>query len=575
MKISTLSVTCRSKMPIRILQSVLITLIILSCIGKKTKEPSEAELKSLNLTQGDIALCGSENGQFGTVSFSLSCSEQVSVNFNLATALLHSFEYTEAEKVFAKVIDDDPECVMAYWGLAMCNFHPLWVPPSQGDLEKGSKIITLARSIIRDKSSRESDYLEAIATVYDQWDKLDYYTRVLKFEKASGKVFEKYPNDDEAAIFYALALRSAADPTDKSFYRQKKAGKILNTIFAKEPDHPGIAHYIIHTYDYPELAELALPAAKKYASIAAASAHAQHMPSHIFIRLGLWSESIQSNLNSISSAQCYVQNMGIEGHWDEELHGMDYLIYAYLQKANDDKAKEQLKYLKTINNVFPQNFKVAYAFAAIPARYALERKDWAAALQLELSPANFPWEKFPWEKANIHFGKLMGAVHSNKPAVAKNELEQLQSIYARLREAKRNYEANLILIQIKTSQGWIKFAEGEKAEALRLMKDAADMEDLTEKHSVTPGEVIPARELLGDMYLEMEEPAKALEAYETDLKTHPNRFNGIHGAGLAAEKLGNTKKAIFYYKQLLALTNSSNNIRPQLLAVESFMKKNN
>lgn len=547
-------------------------LAMLSCAGKKNQEQFEEAVKSLDLTRGDIALCGSENGQFGTVAFSLSCSEKVRPDFNLATALLHSFEYTEAEKVFAKVIDEDPECVMAYWGAAMCSFHPLWENPSQTDLQKGSRIIKVARTLIDDKSTRESDYLEAIATIYDRWEDLDHRTRILKFEKASEKVFLKYPEDSEAAIFYSLALRTAADPTDKSFAKQKKAGEILNMIFTKEPDHPGIAHYIIHTFDYPELAEMALPAARKYASIAAASAHAQHMPSHIFTRLGLWDEAIQSNVKSVSAAQCYAQNTGIKGHWDEELHGMDYLIYAFLQKADDDKAREQIEYLRTINDVFPQNFKVAYSFVAMPARYALERKDWAEAFQLELSPSNFPWEKFQWEKANANFARLLGAVHANKLADAKKELEQLHRIHEKLSGAKENYKANLVLIQIKISEGWIKLYEGRKTDALILMNAAADMEDLTEKHPVTPGEVIPARELLGDMYLEAGEPAKAFEAYQANLKRHPNRFNGLYGAGLAAEKSGNIKEAILYYNHLLAIAPDSN--RPELMLVKTFLRRN-
>jgi tetratricopeptide (TPR) repeat protein len=554
------------------IKTILIVSILLSCTGKKNQRQFESELKSLDLTRGDIALCGSENGQFGTVAFSLSCSEKIRPNFNLATALLHSFEYTEAEKIFAKVIDEDPKCVMAYWGAAMCNFHPLWEIPSQADLQKGSRIIALARSLIEDKSARESDYLEAIATIYDQWEKFDHRTRVLKFENACEKIFVKYPEDSEAAIFYSLALRTAAEPTDKTFSKQKKAGEILNAIFAKEPNHPGIAHYIIHTFDYPELAELALPAARKYASIAAASAHAQHMPSHIFTRLGLWDEAVQSNTKSVSAAQCYAQNMGMKGHWDEELHGMDYLIYAFLQEADDNKAKEQIDYLKTIKDVFPQNFKVAYSFAAMPARYVLERKDWTEAYQLELSPSNFPWEKFPWEKANVSFGRLLGAVHSNKLIIAKSELKQLQLIHAKLNESKENYKANQVLIQIEISEGWIKLYEGHKADALTLMHAAADMEDSTEKHPVTPGEVIPARELLGDMYLEMGEPAKAFEAYQANLKRHPNRFNGLYGAGLSAEKSGNIKEAIRYYNQLLA--NTPNGNRPELMLVKSFLRKN-
>ncbi len=549
---------------------IFIAIILLSCSGKK-QDQFETELKSLELTQGEITLCGSGADQFGSVDFSVSCSEKVSADFNLATALLHSFEYTEAEKVFAKIIHDDPKCIMAYWGTAMCNFHPLWDPPSEKDLEKGNRIISLSRSLVEDKTSKESNYLEAIATIYDDWDSLDYHTRVIKFEKASQLIFEKYPNDHEAAIFYALALRTSADPNDKSFANQKKAGQILNKLFESNPNHPGIAHYIIHNFDYPELADLALPAAKKYASIAAASAHAQHMPSHIFTRLGLWDESIQSNLNSISAAQCYAQNMNIKGHWDEELHGMDYLVYAYLQKADDAKALEQMEYLHTITEVFPVNFKVFYSFASIPTRYALERKDWAAAATLELSPTSFAWEKFPWEKSNINLARLLGAIHTNQLTVANHELKELQRNYEMLMAARENYKANLVNIQLKIGEGWIRFSEGKKTEAITLLIMAADMEDATEKHPVTPGEIIPARELLGDMYIALGESAKALEAYEANLTRHQNRFNGLYGAGLAAEQSRDFTRAATYYKKLLALTNSSESDRPELQLAKSFL----
>lgn len=550
---------------------ILLLLLMFSCGGKTDRVRFEPDLNSLDLLQGDIALCGPENGEFGTVAFSLSCSENVRADFNLATALLHSFEYTEAEKVFAKVINQDPTCVMGYWGAAMCNFHPLWEAPSEKDLRKGSRIIARARSLIRDTSTRESDYLEAIATIYDQWEEIDHRTRILKFENASAKIFKKYPEDSEAAIFYSLALRTAADPADKTFSKQRMAGEILNGIFLKEPDHPGIAHYIIHTFDYPELAELALPAARKYASIAAASAHAQHMPSHIFTRLGIWEEAIQSNMRSVSAAQCYAENVGMEGHWDEELHGMDYLLYALLQKGDDDNAKERIEYVRTIKDVFPESFKVAYAFAAMPARYTLERRDWAEALKLELSPSDFPWEKFPWEKANVSFARLLGAVHSGKLVVARSELKALQRIRQKLDGPDEKYKANLVNIQTKICESWIKLYEGEKADALILMNAAADMEDATEKHPVTPGELIPARELLGDMYLKTGEPVKALAAYRANLKRHPHRFNGLYGAGLAAERSGDIKEAIRYYRQLVA--NASNSNRRELIQVKAFLKR--
>jgi tetratricopeptide (TPR) repeat protein len=523
--------------------------VLLGCSIKK-----QERVQSLDLTRGEITLCGSDVDRFGTVNFNSSCSDKSRPDFNLATALLHSFEYTEAEKVFAKVIDEDPGCIMAYWGAAMCSFHPLWAPPTPAELEKGADIIEVARSIATDKTSRESDYIEAIATIYDNWNITSHRVRLARFEDATRNVFEKYPDDKEAAVFYSLALDAAADPTDKTFKNQKKAAGILNKMFANEPNHPGIAHYLIHTYDYPELASLGLDAARKYASIAAASAHAQHMPSHIFTRLGLWDEAIKSNLNSISAAQCYAQNVGATGHWDEELHGLDYLTYAYLQRGMYGEALKQVEYLATIKEVFPENFKVTYTFASMPARYAVERKDWTAAAKLELHTANFSWDKYLWERSNINLARLLGAVHTGDLQGAKKELAEIQSNYDNLVRANENYKANLVLIQALTGEGWIHLKEGKHDDAIRLMKEAADLEDKTSKHPVTPGEIIPARELLADMYLEVKDYKNALIAYEADLVRHPNRYNGLQGAVVAAEKVGDPKKRNVYREQVKTLT---------------------
>jgi tetratricopeptide (TPR) repeat protein len=553
--------------------SIVLLSMMCCCQVKSDQGEFQRELQSINFTRGEITLCGSEEGQFGKVGFDLSCVEKVRANFNLATALLHSFEYTEAEKIFVKVIDEDPDCLMAYWGVAMSNFHPLWSPPTNEELEKGSRTIKLARSL-QGKSKRESDYLEAVGVMFDDWDKLDHATRILKFEKAAEEIYLKYPDDKEAAVFYALALRAASDPADKSFSRQRKAGEILNALFSNEPDHPGIAHYLIHTFDYPELAELALPAARKYASLAATSAHALHMPSHIFTRLGLWDESIQSNINMISAAKCYAEKSGIKGHWDEELHGIDYLVYAYLQQGRDENAREQLEYLRTIDEVFPINNKEAYTFAAVPTRYALEQKNWKEAAALELKPDRFPWNDFLWEKSIVSFGKVLGAIHLRDMDMAKASLDELQINYAKLVEKKRTYEAQQVRIQIRASEAWMQFSQGHKQEAIRLMTEAAAMEDATDKHPVTPGEVIPARELLGDMLMEMGEFAKALEAYEADLKKHPGRFNGLYGAGLAAKKTGETEKATVYFQQLLSIAQRSEMKRPELAAAKLFLKQN-
>ena len=359
---------------LQLLSFILLLMISVSC-REKNAVPLKAMIKEINLKRGEVISCGPENNQFGTVDFEISCTGKIKEDFNLAIKLLHSFEYDEAEKVFAKIIDEEPQCAMAYWGVAMSNFHALWTPPSEPELKKGFKVIEIAKSI-EQKSQREADYINAISSFYTDWDKLDHHTRCTRFEKSMENIYTKYPNDKEAAIFYALSMDAAADPTDKTFQKQKKAGSILESLYPDQPNHPGIIHYIIHTYDYPGLAELALPAARRYASVAPSSAHALHMPSHIFTRLGLWDEDIKSNLASVSSAQCYAKAAGINGHWDEELHGLDYLVYAYLQKGENDLAKEQLEYLKTINEIEPLDFKVAYALAAIPSRYLLENKMW-------------------------------------------------------------------------------------------------------------------------------------------------------------------------------------------------------
>jgi tetratricopeptide (TPR) repeat protein len=547
-------------------------LTLFSCHGKN-QNPANETINAINLKRGEVVLCGPPDEQFGSVQFETSCSEKVKKDFNLAIALLHSFEYDEAEKVFAKIIYEEPGCAMAYWGVAMSNYHQVWPsPPTQAELVKGVKAISIAQSLTS-KSKRESAYIDAIALFYKDWNKVDHHTRCLNFEKAMEKIYRQYSNDKEAAIFYALSLDGAADPADKSYSNQRKAGAILTALYPGEPNHPGIVHYIIHSYDYPELAALALPAARKYASIAPSSAHAQHMPSHIFTRLGLWDECINSNLISTSSAKCYAESSGIKGHWDEELHGMDYLVYAYLQKGENNLAKEQCDYLKTIQEVYPVSFKDAYAFASIPSRYLLENKMWKEAAGLKIHPENFPWENFPWQEAIIHFTRLLGSVHLGHIDSAMAELNSLNRIYDTLTQQKDSYKANQVQIQIKTSKAWIAFKEGKNNEALALMNLAADMEDKTEKSPVTPGEVLPAMELLGDMYLQMNKYDQALEAYEADLKKHPNRFNGVYCAGLAAERSGNFEKANTYYRQLTGIANSNESNRPELETARLFLKK--
>lgn len=523
----------------------LIVFHVISCKEKKSG-PSPELIKGMMLKRGEIISCGPADKQFGDVQFETSCKEKEL--FNLAVKLLHSFEYDEAEKVFAEIIDKEPGAAMAYWGIAMCSFHPLWTPPTEPELRKGAKASELAQSI-NSKTKREGLYIDAIASFYKDWDKIDHRSRCLEFEKGMEKIYREYPDDMEAAVFYALSLDASADPADKTFAKQKKAGAILNGLYSGHPNHPGIVHYIIHTYDYPELAQMALPAAKRYAAVAPSSAHALHMPSHIFTRLGLWDECIQSNNASVSSAQCYAGLAGIKGHWDEELHGLDYLVYAHLQKGENDSAQKLLQYVNDIHEVEPVNFKVAYAFASIPSRFVIENKLWKEASMLALR-ANFPWKKFPWQEGIVHFAKGLGFAHTNKIKDAHNELKELNMLYDTLVTQKDSYKANQLQIQMNALAAWIKLKEGNKEDALRLMNEAAGMEDKTEKHPVTPCEVIPARELLADMLMELQQWNKALVAYEQDLVKHPNRLNGIRGAALAAEKSGQHQKADTYRKQL-------------------------
>jgi tetratricopeptide (TPR) repeat protein len=546
-------------------------MMAIACSRSANRTELAEQIKALDLNRGEITLCGSGADQFGTVSFGTVCSEAIRTDFNVATALLHSFEYPEAEKVFARIIDKEPECLMAYWGAAMSIFHPLWEPPSKSDLEKGAKIIKLGRTIKAGQGdSREGDFLEAIATIYDQFETLDHRTRLGKFETATGDVYNKYPGDKEAAVFYALALRAASDPADKTYKKQRQAGAILEGLAKDNPNHPGIVHYIIHTYDYPELADQALVAARSYAAVAPASAHAQHMPSHIFTRLGLWDEALQSNHNSISSSICYAEKTGIKGHWDEELHGMDYLVYAYLQRGDDEAVKAQVAKLNNLGEIYPSNGKVAYSVAAIPARYAVERKDWKAASTLELTTLNIPWQHCQWEKSNYTFARLLGAVHERQLDKASAALDTLHSVQKKLAAAGDGYKANLLLIQVKASEGWIKLAQGKQNEAIASMTEAADIEDKTEKHPVTPGELVPARELLGDMYIETGQYDKALDAYKESLVRHANRFNSLYGAANAAEKLKQKEQAKEYYSQLLAVAAPTSS-RPELAKAKKYL----
>ena len=549
----------------------LMPVLLLSCNTKKST-PSVALIQQLNLKRGDVISCGPPDAQFGSVDFDMTCDAKAKKDFNLAIELLHSFEYDESEKVFAKIIYEAPGCAMAYWGVAMCNFHPLWSSPTEAELEKGNKAINIARSI-NTKSAREAGYINAIGLFYTNWKLTDHHSRCVNFEQAMEKLSALYPEDKEAAIFYALSLDAAASPTDKTYANQKKAGAILEALYKIEPNHPGVIHYLIHTYDYPELAALALPAAKRYAEVAPSSAHALHMPSHIFTRLGLWDECVQSNLKSIEAAKCYAASADIPGHWDEELHGLDYLVYAYLQKGEDSLAEKQVQYLENIKRVYPVNFKVAYAFAAIPCRYVLENRKWKEAAALEKYPADLSWGSYPWQEAIVHFTRLLGAVHTGNTGEVKTELATLNQLRSVLEKQKDAYKSKEVEIEIKTGEAWIQLTSGNKNLAINTMKLAADMEDSIGKNPVTPGEVLPARELLGDMFLQLNQNADALQTYEAVLLKCPNRFNSLFGAGTAAERSGDKQKAVYYYIKLPGITDAANTERRELVDARKYLAK--
>ncbi|MCK5638408.1 MAG: hypothetical protein KAH67_06830, partial [Flavobacteriaceae bacterium] len=455
----------------------------------------------------------------------------------------------------------------------MSIYHTIWFEPSEDVLNKGLKILKVAENL--PMTEREKDYLDAIGQIYIDWDKVDHKTREKRMEKKMEENYLKYQDDTEAAIFYALALKSTANNEDKNHANEKKAGKILESIFPDQPNHPGIAHYIIHNYDNPELAPLALNTARKYAEIAPSSAHALHMPSHIFTRLGLWNESINSNVYSAYAAQCYAQEVEMKGVWSNEIHAMDYLVYAYLQKGDNDNAIKQNNYLQTIYDVNPHNLSaIAYPFAAIPVRIVLENKQWEKAAKLELHNSEIEWENFPWQKSIYHFGRALGTARSNDFDSANKEIEILEQLQQELVSKDEPYYANQVMIEIKTSKAWLEFTNSNQQKGLSLMKEAANMEDSTQKHGVTPGEVLPARELLGDMYLMLNKPSKALEAYEINLLRRPNRFNSIYGAAIASKKLGDNVKAKEYFVQLIKLVEGSNSERPEVIEARKYINDN-
>ena len=525
----------------------------------------------LLLLAGPAIASAHDGEKLGSVRFPTSCTPAVQPEFERAVALLHSFWYEEALKTFTAVTAADPTCAIGYWGMAMSVYYPLWQPPSPAMLAKAGEALDKTRGLAA--TPREKDYIAAIATYYRDHDKLDHRTRALAYEKAMEQVSQRYPDDREASVFYALALTATAAPTDKTYANQLKAGAILEKVYAEQPNHPGVAHYIIHSYDYPPLADRALVAARGYAKIAPSVPHAQHMPAHIFTRLGLWQESIDSNRASANAGKAYYARLGKDTVWDQTLHALDYVVYAYLQTGQDKQARAVLEELSTMQKAEPESFVAAYAYAAIPARLALEQRRWSEAAALTPASKPFPWDRYAWAEAITSFGRAIGAARSGDAAKARAEVQKLDGYRASLVSAKQTFWASMVEIQQLAASAWAARAEGKNDEAVKLMRAAADMEDATEKHPVTPAPVVPARELLGELLLDLKQPAQALVEFEASAKREPNRFNALFGAARAAELSGDAAKAKTLYTRLVAMCDRADSERPELRQAKAALAK--
>jgi hypothetical protein len=504
------------------------------------------------------------------VNFAISCGPASKAAFKHAVWTLHSFWYPEALEQFTAIAASEPGCAMAYWGIAMSNWYPLWYPPSPASLKAGSEAVAKAMAAPT-QTPREADYIAAIAAFYRDNDKLDHQTRAIAYEKAMEQVYERYPDDREAAAFYALALNASALKTDKTFTNQRKAAEILNKIWKEEPNHPGVVHYLIHSDDSPQFAAAGLDAAICYAKIAPNVPHALHMPSHIFTRLGMWQQSIDSNRAAHAAAIAYVQKGLGPGSYDSEtLHSMDYLEYAYLQIAQDGPAKAVVDELIGFRQSAGANLPAAYAIAAIPVRYALERRDWPAAAALSEPAIGFPLDRFPWAEAMIAYARALGEARIGNIAGAEAEIGRLQSLEDELK-GKDAYWANQVEVQRLAAAGILAHVRGDDKEAVALVRAAADLDATMDKHPATPSSVFPARELLADLLLELNQPAAALIEYRAMLSTDPNRFRSLLGEARAAKQTGDSATAHEAYGKLVALSKPIGPARPELVEANSYL----
>ena len=509
---------------------------------------------------GDLAK-GKSIEELGRVVFPTSCTPQAQAQFERALAMLHSFFFPETIKAFSAVAETDPNCAIAYWGIAVSQRpNPLVGPFDAATLKRGLEAVQKGQTIGA-KTERERDWLAAIEQFYKDYDKVDQDTRAKNYEKAMEALAKKYPDDVEAKIFHALALNETFD--HKTMDNLVKAIEILEPIDKQYPDHPGVTHYLIHSYDFPALADRGVPAANKYAKIAPAAPHAQHMPAHIYSMVGMWDASIASNLASVAVAKEYTEKSKLDGVLAGVPHAYDFMEYAYLQLGQDAKAKALIEETAAIQKVVGPQLAGRMAQAAVPARYMLERQDWRGAAQLK--PLGFD---IPPAEAVTHFARALGAARIGDVAAAQADVAKLIEIRAGLEKANQSYWAGQVEIQVLAAEAWIAQAQGKPKEALKFMRAAADLEDSSEKHVAMENRFYPMRELLGDLLMEQGQAGEALKTYEASMKNARERLRGFYGAAKAAEALGDKQKATTYFTELLRLTKNADTDRPEIRAAK-------
>ncbi len=501
-----------------------------------------------------------EPEKIGQVRFPVSCAAAVQKPFERAVALLHSFWYLEAAKAFTAIAQTDPDCAIAYWGLAMSNWTQIWSPPPPAALKRGWEAVEKAKAAAA-KTPRERDFVAAAEAFFKDADKLDHRSRAVAYGKAMEEMAQRYPGDREVMAFYALSLQATADPHDKTYASQKRSAEIAEKIFAAEPDHPGAAHYMIHGYDYPPLAAQGLPAARRYAQFAPSVPHALHMPSHIYVLLGMWPETIQGNLVAAAAEKD-------RGNPDDRMHALDYLVYGYLQQAQDGEARRVLDEARAIMadlaaRKYDSGRPTAhFAMAAIEARFAIERGKWAEAAAIEPRP-----NRFPHTESMIYFARAIGAARSGNPTRAQADVDRIAALKETMKDA---YWAEQLEIQRRAAAAWTTRSGGKADEGFALMRSAVELEASTEKHNISPGPIVTARELYADMLVEAGQPGPAAQAYEASLRVAPNRFKSLHGAARAFERAGDRDKAKTYYAKLLATAASADTERPELREAKAF-----